>query len=98
MGTIKKLMDGRWSLTDEDFEKLLSADVPSQGQDHLVAFRHVADRYDASDDLLIAWLPDTGESPPSFPGVIWRRRSTQPADLGVYVSDSVRDEPLAVSA
>jgi hypothetical protein len=66
MAGIKKLMDGRWSFTDEDFEMLLSADVPSQGQDHLVAFRHLVDRYDVSDDLLIAWLSDTGESHPSF--------------------------------
>jgi hypothetical protein len=41
---VEKLMDGRWSLTDEDFEKLLSTNVPSQGQDHLVAFRHLVDR------------------------------------------------------
>lgn len=66
MASVQKLMDGRWSITDEDFERLLSLDVPSQGQDHFVAFGQLVKQYKVSDDLLIAWLADTGESHPTF--------------------------------
>ena len=40
-------------------------DVPSQGQDHLNKFGQLVKRYEVSDDLMIAWLSDTGDSHPS---------------------------------
>lgn len=95
MGSIKKLMNGRWSLTGEDFEKLLSAGVPSQGQDHRVAFRHLMDRYDVSDGLLIAWLWDSGDSHPSFltARTYWHDGGSR---LDVVPDDAARNDVHAV--
>lgn len=66
MRRIKDLMDGTWALRDEDFEVLLSHEVPSKGHDHLVSFGQLVKTYEVSNDLLIAWLADTGESHPSY--------------------------------
>lgn len=67
MRSIRDLADGTWAaLKNEDFEDLLSHEVPSKGQDHLVTFGQLAKTYEVSSDLLIAWLADTGESHPSY--------------------------------
>lgn len=66
MKSIRDLMSDRWNLTAENFAKLLEFEVPNQGQDHLTKFGQLVQRYEIRDDLLIAWLADTGMSHPSF--------------------------------
>lgn len=95
MKSIKELMDGRWSLKDEDFEGLLAADVPSQGQDHLAKFGQLVQLYDVSNDLLIAWLSDTGESHPSFltARAYWHDGGSR---LDVVPDDQARNDVRAI--
>lgn len=66
MRSIRDLLDDRWDVKAAEFERLLGFEVESQGQDHLVGFGNLVKRYDLSEDLLIAWLTDTGESHPSY--------------------------------
>lgn len=66
MASVQRLLDDRWSIPAEAFDRLLTLDVPSDGKDHLVQFGQLVKRYGAvSDDLLAAWLTDTGASHPS---------------------------------
>lgn len=67
MNSIRALLDDRWSIPSEVFDRLLAFDVPSEGQDHMVHFGQLVKRYGTqlSNDLLAAWLTDTGSSHPS---------------------------------
>lgn len=87
MGKTKTAIADRWDIQPEEFDRLLSLDVPSQSQDHLVSFGHLCRLYDLADDLLAAWLTDTGGSHPSLSTAnpYWHdgsRRLSTHADLG----------------
>lgn len=66
MNKIKAAIADRWDIRPEEFDSLLGLDVPTQNQDHLVSFSQLCQQYDVADDLLAAWLTDTGGSHPSI--------------------------------
>lgn len=63
---IKAAIADRWDIRPEEFDQLLSLEVQSRSQDHLVNFAQLCRTYDLSDDLFAAWLTDTGGSHPSI--------------------------------
>ncbi|HTC70659.1 MAG TPA: DUF5677 domain-containing protein [Acidothermaceae bacterium] len=65
MKSIEKLIDGSWDVTSADFARLFDVEVQSTGQDHLVQYGQLIKRYKDGDDLLVAWLTETGDSHPS---------------------------------
>jgi hypothetical protein len=99
MRSVKQKLDDRWSVKPEDFEKLLSVEVPSAGRDHLVSFGNLAKQFDASNDLLAAWLADTGESHPSHmtASAYWHSDSSGQMSLSTTVRERAANDVHVLS-